>query len=90
MFDAVAVLASEEGAAVLVHEAAAIDWLRDAFGHLKAVGYVDAAMPLFVKAAIPLEDDPGVVDVATDIADFITAAKNHRVGEREPTLRSPG
>ena len=35
MFDAVAVLPSEEGAALLAKEAAAVDWLRDAFGHLK-------------------------------------------------------
>jgi catalase len=90
MFDAVALLPSEEGAALLVHEAAAIDWLRDAFGHLKAIGHVDSAMPLFMKAAIPLEDDPGVVDLAADLAAFITVAKNHRVWERELTLRSPG
>ena len=31
-------------------EAAAIDWLRDAFGHLKAIGYVETAAPMFAKA----------------------------------------
>ena len=31
-FDAVVVAASEDGAAMLEKEAAAIDWIRDAFG----------------------------------------------------------
>jgi catalase len=90
MFDAVAVLPSEDGAALLMKEAAAIDWLRDAFGHLKVIGYVDAAMPLFVKAAIAFDADDGVVDLADSVPAFIKAAKGHRIWEREPTLRSPG
>ena len=90
LFDAVATLVSDEGAAMLVKEAAAIDWLRDAFGHLKVIGYVDAAMPLFVKAAIPWDGDEGVVDIARETAAFVTAAKQHRIWAREPTLRTPG
>ena len=54
LFDAVALLPSEAGAAALVKEAAAIDWLRDAFGHLKTIGYVAEAAPIFAKAAIAL------------------------------------
>jgi len=87
-FDAVVVLASAEGAELLVGEAAAIDWLRDAFGHLKVIGHVDTALPLLEEAGIP--DDQGVFDVADDLAAFIAAAKGHRIWEREPTLRSPG
>ena len=45
-FDAVALLPSAEGCASLVLQAAAIDWLRDAFGHLKVIGYVAAAAAL--------------------------------------------
>jgi catalase len=91
-FDAVALLPSEEGAALLAKEAAAVDWLRDAFGHLKVIGHVEAAMPVFEKAAVPADADDGVVDLAKSggIKAFITAAKQHRVWERELTLRSPG
>jgi catalase len=89
-FDAVAALPSEAGAARLVKEAAAIDWLRDAYGHLKVIGYVDAAMPLFVKAAISWDGDEGVVDVAREAPAFIQAAKQHRIWAREPLLRTPG
>ena len=91
-FDAVALLPSEEGAAMLVNEAAAIDWLRDAFGHLKVIGHVETASPIFEKAAVGLDEDEGVVDLegADGIATFVASAKQHRIWEREPKLRSPG
>src|SRR5665647_2144177 len=37
LFDAVAVILSDEGAQTLSRESAAIDFVRDAFGHLKAI-----------------------------------------------------
>jgi catalase len=92
LFDAVALLPSAEGAAMLAGEAAAIDWLRDAFGHLKVIGHVEPAAPIFEKAAVAPDADEGVVDLAGKggIDTFIAAAKQHRVWKREPTLRSPG
>jgi catalase len=91
-FDAVALIPSEDGAAKLAREAAAIDWLRDAFGHLKAVGYVNAAAPIFEKASVDLGAGQGVVNLygKEGVDAFIAAAKQHRIWEREPSLRSPG
>jgi catalase len=91
-FDAVALIPSEDGAAKLAREAAAIDWLRDAFGHLKVVGYIEAAAPIFEKAAVDFGADEGVVnlDGKKGVDAFIEAAKQHRIWEREPGLRSPG
>ena len=91
-FDAVALLPSAEGAAMLVNEAASIDWLRDAFGHLKVIGRVEHASPIFEKAAVALDADEGVVDLEGEngMGAFITSAKQHRIWEREPNLRSPG
>ena len=37
LFDAVAVLVSEEGAALLARDAAAKDFVTDAFGHCKFI-----------------------------------------------------
>ena len=73
-----------------MREAAAIDWVRDAFGHLKVIGTVEAAGPILEKAAV--EEDAGVVDLAGrgGIKIFIEAARRQRVWEREPTLRTPG
>jgi catalase len=90
LFDAVVALPSEAGAALLAQEAGAIDWLRDAFGHLKVIGFTDAAAMMFAKAGIPRDADEGVVDLRTSVPAFITAAKQHRIWAREPTLRSPG
>jgi catalase len=90
-FDAVALLPSEEGARMLAQEAAAVDWLRDAFGHLKVIGHIRSAAPIFEKAAVVQNADEGMVDfgIATGIKDFIAAAKQHRIWVRERTLRSP-
>ena len=88
-FDAVVVAPSAAGAAMLEQEAAAIDWLRDAFGHLKVIGVVEAAASLLERAGI--DPDAGVVaiDAGKGVNGFITAAKNGRIWDREPTLRSP-
>jgi hypothetical protein len=48
LFDAVAVILSEEGAKALSMEGAAIDFVRDAFGHLKAIA-VDKGGRMLLK-----------------------------------------
>lgn len=80
LFDAIAVVLSKEGAARLSKEAAAVQFVMDAFGHLKAIGANDAAKPLLAKAGV--EPDGGI----TDLAGFVDAAK-HRYYDREPSLR---
>jgi catalase len=88
-FDAVVVAASTDGALMLEKEAAAVDWIRDAFGHLKVIGVIDTALGLAEEAGV--EEDEGVVEMdgTKDIAAFIMAAKNGRVWDREPRLRTP-
>lgn len=81
IFDAVAVLLSAKGAELLAKEAAAVQWVMDAFGHLKAIGANPEAKPLLAKANI--EPDAGVTGL--DGA-FIKAACL-RFFEREPSLR---
>ena len=44
---------------MLEREAAAIDWVRDAFGHLKVIGHTAGAAPLLERAGV--EPDAGVV-----------------------------
>ncbi len=60
-FDAVVVAASEEGSAMLEKEAAAVDWIRDAFGHLKVIGVLESALGLAEEAGV--EEDEGVVEM---------------------------
>jgi catalase len=81
IFDAVAIIVSDEGCTQLLKEAAAIEFVMNAFGHLKAIGHNDAAKPLLDKAGV--EPDGGITGLD---ASFITAAAK-RFYDREPDVR---
>ena len=84
LFDAVAVILSNEGAKALSAESAAVDFVRDAFGHLKAIA-VDKGGQAFLKIA-NVGQDAGVVDTNDENA-FIAAAKT-RQWDREKSVRT--
>jgi len=83
-FDAVGVILSDEGATVLSMESAAIDFVRDAFGHLKAIA-VDKGGQALLKTA-HVGQDSGIVNT-NDKDAFIIAAKT-RQWEREKSVRT--
>ena len=91
LFDAVAILPSDEGGAKLALKAAAVNFLRDAFGHLKVIGYLPSAAPLFVKGGVndaAPDTDAGLIAFpAASIDDFVTAAAAGRIWAREPMVR---
>jgi catalase len=68
----------------LATEAAAIDFVRDAFGHLKAIA-VDAGGRSLLAAA-GIEPDAGVSE-ARNAKAFVELAKT-RQWSREPSLRT--
>jgi catalase len=84
IFDAVAVILSEAGAQMLAKESAAIDFVRDAFIHLKAIG-VDRGGQRLLKCAF-VENDAGVCEIS-DTKAFIAAAKT-RQWLREASVRT--
>lgn len=84
LFDAVAVILSEAGANVLAMDSAAIDFVRDAFGHLKAIAADKGGQALLKTAKVG--HDAGVVD-ANNTDAFIAAAKT-RQWEREKSVRT--
>ena len=84
LFDAVAIVLSDDGCAMLMKEGAAVDFAKDAFGHLKAIGHTPQAQPLLDKAGV--EPDDGVVDVAGDLQGFLEPART-RQWAREPKVR---
>jgi len=84
LFDAVAVILSDEGAKALSIESAAIDFVRDAFGHLKAIAVDNGGGALLERANV--ERDAGVVD-ANDKDAFIVMAKK-RQWDREKSVRT--
>ena len=84
LFDAVALVLSDEGCAQLVNEGAAVDFAFNAFGHLKAIGHTDEAQPLLDKAGV--KPDEFVVQIAKGQNDFVDKAKT-RLWDREPGVR---
>jgi catalase len=90
-FDTVAILGSDEEVATLVREAVAVNWVRDAFGHLKVIAYAVETAPLLEGAGVDMSDQ-GVVllDNPKAARAYIEIAKAGRRWEREPTLRSIG
>jgi catalase len=90
LFDAVAIVASEEGATRLAGMGAAQDFVRDAFSHLKAIGFTDNLEALFTKAGLAQEDlDDACIALSKrgDAARFVDAAANGKFWAREPKVR---
>ena len=79
--DAIAVVLSDKGCAALLKEAAAVQFVMDAFGHLKCIGADAHAKPLLDKAGVVPDD--GVVPLNKAFAK--AAAK--RYWAREPGVR---
>ncbi|TAX71708.1 catalase [Rhizobium leguminosarum] len=89
LYDAVALLPSNEGTGDLLKEATARDFVADAFVHCKFIGYVEIALPLMQKAGIADSLDEGVIALgaAKDVTAFIKALGKLRVWGREPSVK---
>jgi len=93
LYDAVAIIASEEGAAVLAKDAPSKDFVSDAFAHCKFIGYSPEVEPLFVKAGIADDLDGGCFILTKGgVGDFIDAIGELRFWSRELNvdLDAPG
>ena len=84
MFDAVAVILSIQAAKLLSAESAAVDFVRDAYGHLKALAVDAGGQDLLQTCGV--RPCAGVVAV-TALAEFLAAAKT-RQWDRERAVRS--
>ncbi|PTM39572.1 catalase [Bosea sp. 124] len=84
IFDAVAIILSEAGCHTLMKEGAAIDFAKDAFGHLKAIGHSSEAKPLLDKAGV--QADEGIVALGKSVEAFLAPART-RQWVREPNVR---
>ncbi len=84
LFDAVAIILSGEGAKTLSTESAAIDFARDAFGHLKAIAVDSGGEAILTKANI--NADKGIVNIS-EVETFISLAKTRQF-DREKSIRT--
>ncbi|HEY3941816.1 MAG TPA: catalase [Acidimicrobiales bacterium] len=89
LYDAVALVLSDEGAVTLGRHPAARDFVSDAFAHAKIVGYVPGASALMEAAAVVDALDEGFVDlsVAGGPDAFLGRCRQLRYWEREQQVR---
>jgi len=83
LFDAVALVLTRDAASKLSAEGAAVDFVRDAFGHLKAIGCTLDADPLLQKAGVARGSE-GV----TGLDNKFVSAAGQRFFDREPSVRT--
>lgn len=89
LFDAVALLTSATAMDDLVNEAAARDFVADAFQHCKFIGYDHSAVPLLEKAGIADALDEGVLALPGEdgLSAFVVELGKLRVWGREPSVK---
>ena len=80
LLDAIAILVSEKGCEDLLPDASAVEFVANAFVHLKAIGAAAQARPLIDKANV--ETDDGV----TDLGESFVAAAAVGFWAREPKV----
>jgi catalase len=88
LYDAVAVIASSEGAKMLAMDAAAKDFVTDAFAHCKFIGLSAETETLLVKAGLADDLDDGcfALKTTTDADTFVAALGPLRFWAREPLV----
>lgn len=90
LFDAVALVLSEEAAERLAAEAAARDFVADAFAHCKFIGHTHGATPLLRKAGIEPGTDDGLIalDGKGAATSFVASCRKLRLWGREMAVRA--
>ncbi|MHB2263616.1 catalase [Aliihoeflea sp. PC F10.4] len=83
LYDAVALIVSEDGVKDLIREPAARDFVADAFAHCKFIAHVEAAQPLLDK--VGAEPDEGLIVLAkpADAKRFVETCRSLRLWARE-------
>ncbi len=88
LYDAVVLLVSDKGAAMLANDASARDFVADAFAHAKFIGYAPSAKPLLDKAGVT--PDEGCIEMQGDGSAkmFLKACRNVRHWSREAKVHA--
>jgi catalase len=81
LVDAIALVLTPEAATKLCADSAAVQFVADAFAHLKAIGHDGASMALLDRAGVIA--DEGV----TDLGEAFLDAAAQRFWDREPVVR---
>ncbi|MER8827734.1 catalase [Mesorhizobium sp. M0938] len=89
LFDAVVLMLSEPGAELLAKEAAAKDFVSDAFAHCKFIGFTSGAEALLAKAGVDADADEGLIRLESKEAaeEFVKACRKLRLWAREAAVK---
>jgi catalase len=89
LFDAVVLMLSGPGAELLAKEAAARDFVSDAFAHCKFIGFTSGAEPLLAKAGVETDADEGLIRLESknSASEFIRACRKLRLWARETAVK---
>ncbi len=91
LFDAVALLVTADGAAMLSQLPAARDFVNDAYAHCKYLGHTEAALALIDAVGLIGKADPGFVllDGRDSVNTFLQSCLHLRYWDREAGLAAP-
>ncbi|UWQ53209.1 catalase [Leisingera caerulea] len=83
LFDAVALVFSEEAGSEMANDKPSQDFLSDAFAHAKFIAWSDAAMPLIEAVGISDKIDDGMMKIdGENVSDFLRACEKLRFWDR--------
>jgi catalase len=84
LFDAVILAPSSAGIQQLLKKPETLDFVRDAFVHLKVIGYTPDAQPLLQAARVQPDADAGLVALSHEqpLDTFVDTAKRQRIWSR--------
>ena len=83
LYDAVALLISKAGAALLAKDAPTKDFISDAFAHCKFIAYTNEAVPLLNKAGADIDGACVAISKPKDAQKFLEQCRQLRFWERE-------
>jgi catalase len=88
LYDAVAVLASSEGAALLAQQKPAVDFVNDAHAHCKFIAHTAESQALLAAAGVADYLDDGYVAIGGrgDVAGFVARCRAVRFWARTPGI----
>jgi catalase len=88
LYDAVAILAAAPGVDAMANNAAAKDFVTDAFAHCKFIGYVADAQPLLDAAGVRPDDGFVALDEPGGADTFIERCGQLRLWDREALVKA--
>ncbi len=88
LFDTVVLAVTEAGVESLKQQAAALNFVRDAYAHLKIIGCAMDAKALLDMAGVKTDDGILEVDSRDGVIAYVEAAKNGRLWARATVIKA--